>query len=209
MAAFLNDVVAHPECGIAERYKRLGISVRQGQKLKFRLLEAGYDRRSRRTYPHGANSQAAADEQRPAVGCHIRVKSSGALMNPSGIVRLIKASPLRLLNENGGRPGPGIHDSLSSATARAAEVVASHDTRFWINGTWVPAEDLKVGDVFMTPDGKQAIVRDVETVSMDDATCYGLITDSTLHRQADTQVSAVAHGNWIDRWWRRVRAFFK
>ena len=41
VAAFLNDVVAHPECGIAERYKRLKISVRQGQKLKLRLLEAG------------------------------------------------------------------------------------------------------------------------------------------------------------------------
>ncbi len=41
VAAFLNDVVAHPECGIAERYKRLGISVRQGQKIKLRLLEAG------------------------------------------------------------------------------------------------------------------------------------------------------------------------
>jgi len=39
--AFLRDVEAYPECGIAERYKRLGISVRQGQKLKFRLLEAG------------------------------------------------------------------------------------------------------------------------------------------------------------------------
>jgi predicted transcriptional regulator len=38
--AFLRDVEAYPECGIAERYKRLGISVRQGQKLKFRLLEA-------------------------------------------------------------------------------------------------------------------------------------------------------------------------
>ena len=38
--AFLRDVVVHPECGIAERYKRLGISVRQGQKLKFQLLEA-------------------------------------------------------------------------------------------------------------------------------------------------------------------------
>jgi hypothetical protein len=37
--AFLNDVAAHPESGIAERYKRLGISVRQGQTLKFRLLE--------------------------------------------------------------------------------------------------------------------------------------------------------------------------
>lgn len=39
--AFLQDVVGYPESGIAERYKRLGISVRQGQKLKYRLLEAG------------------------------------------------------------------------------------------------------------------------------------------------------------------------
>jgi hypothetical protein len=39
--AFLLDVVAHPDSGIAGRFKRLGISVRQGQKLKFRLLEAG------------------------------------------------------------------------------------------------------------------------------------------------------------------------
>ena len=31
----------NPESGIAERYKRLGISVRQGQKLIFLLLEAG------------------------------------------------------------------------------------------------------------------------------------------------------------------------
>jgi len=40
MAAFLEDVAAHLESGIAERYRRLGISVRQGQKWKFRLLEA-------------------------------------------------------------------------------------------------------------------------------------------------------------------------
>lgn len=33
-------MATHPESGIAERYMRLGISVRQGQKLKFRLLEA-------------------------------------------------------------------------------------------------------------------------------------------------------------------------
>lgn len=39
--AFLRDVEAYSESGIAGRYKRLDISVRQGQKLKFRLLEAG------------------------------------------------------------------------------------------------------------------------------------------------------------------------
>jgi len=38
---FLQDVLEYPDSGIAERYKRLGISVRQGQKLKARLVEKG------------------------------------------------------------------------------------------------------------------------------------------------------------------------
>lgn len=37
--AFLKDVQQNPESGIAARYKRLGLSVRQGQKMKARLLE--------------------------------------------------------------------------------------------------------------------------------------------------------------------------
>lgn len=36
--AFLQDIQQYPDSGIAERYKRLGISVRQGQKLKAELL---------------------------------------------------------------------------------------------------------------------------------------------------------------------------
>ena len=35
--AFVMDILTHPDSGIAQRYKRLGISVRQGQKLKDRL----------------------------------------------------------------------------------------------------------------------------------------------------------------------------
>ena len=38
---FINDVQEHPDSGIAARYKRLGLSVRQGQKMKARLLERG------------------------------------------------------------------------------------------------------------------------------------------------------------------------
>ena len=38
---FLADVRDHPDSGIAARYKRLGISVRQGQKLKQRAVEQG------------------------------------------------------------------------------------------------------------------------------------------------------------------------
>ena len=35
---FFADVAAYPESGVAERYKRLGLSVRQGQKLKAWLI---------------------------------------------------------------------------------------------------------------------------------------------------------------------------
>lgn len=38
---FLRDIEDRPDSGIAERYKRLGISVRQGQKLKDRLAREG------------------------------------------------------------------------------------------------------------------------------------------------------------------------
>jgi hypothetical protein len=39
--AFLKDVVANPDSGVAARYNRLGLSGRQGQKLKSELLEQG------------------------------------------------------------------------------------------------------------------------------------------------------------------------
>ena len=67
----------------------------------------------------------------------------------------------------------------SSAVASSErEIVASQDTHFWVNGTWVPAESLRLVDVFVTPDGKHAVIRGVESVSMDNASCYGLITAS-------------------------------
>ena len=37
--AFLRDVQDNPDSGIAARYKRLGLSVRQGQKLKAQALQ--------------------------------------------------------------------------------------------------------------------------------------------------------------------------
>ena len=37
--AFLRDIQDYPDSGIAARYKRLGLSVRQGQKLKTKALE--------------------------------------------------------------------------------------------------------------------------------------------------------------------------
>lgn len=38
---FLRDINQYPESGIAQRYKRLGISVRQGQKLKSKIFNGG------------------------------------------------------------------------------------------------------------------------------------------------------------------------
>jgi hypothetical protein len=38
---FLQDVADHPDSGVAVRYKRLGLSGRQGQKVKVTLLERG------------------------------------------------------------------------------------------------------------------------------------------------------------------------
>lgn len=40
MLAFLKDIQQYPDSGIANRYKRLSLSVRQGQKLKARALQA-------------------------------------------------------------------------------------------------------------------------------------------------------------------------
>jgi len=39
--AFLGDIQRYPDSGVAARYKRLGLSVRQGQKLKAQLLKDG------------------------------------------------------------------------------------------------------------------------------------------------------------------------
>jgi hypothetical protein len=39
--AFLRDVKEYPDSGIAARYKRLGLSVRQGQKIKEKLIHKG------------------------------------------------------------------------------------------------------------------------------------------------------------------------
>ena len=39
--AFLKDIQQYPDSGIARRYKRLDISVRQGQNIKARALNQG------------------------------------------------------------------------------------------------------------------------------------------------------------------------
>jgi len=52
-ARFLRDVKDNPDSGVAERYKRLGISVRQGQKLKARLAQDGMIEEYEKRVPTG------------------------------------------------------------------------------------------------------------------------------------------------------------
>ena len=52
-AAFLKDVQKHPESGVAARYKRLGLSVRQGQKLISKLFETSLIKQHQETTKNG------------------------------------------------------------------------------------------------------------------------------------------------------------
>jgi len=51
--AFLKDIRQYPESGVAARYARLALSVRQGQKLLEKLLEQGLIEQSRQTIKTG------------------------------------------------------------------------------------------------------------------------------------------------------------
>lgn len=67
-----------------------------------------------------------------------------------------------------------------ATVATADEIAVSDDQLFWVNGSWVPARDLRPGDEFLTPDGKTAVV---QNVSMEQGSagkpCYGLDVGST------------------------------
>lgn len=51
--AFLRDVAAYPDGGVAERYKRLGLSVRQGERIKRTLAEDRLIEQEIQTTPRG------------------------------------------------------------------------------------------------------------------------------------------------------------
>ena len=66
---------------------------------------------------------------------------------------------------------------LAAATL-SGEIATSQDQLFWVNGSWVPAEGLRPGDEFTTPDGRRAVVRNVATVDLtENVSCHGLLTD--------------------------------
>jgi predicted transcriptional regulator len=53
VVAFLKDVQEYPESGVAARYKRLGLSVRQGQRSINKLLEHGLIEQNQETTKAG------------------------------------------------------------------------------------------------------------------------------------------------------------
>jgi hypothetical protein len=61
--AFLRDVMDSPDSGVAARYKRLGLSGRQGQKLKARLLDQGLVEEELGTTPAGRVMSIRLTEQ--------------------------------------------------------------------------------------------------------------------------------------------------
>jgi hypothetical protein len=60
---FLKDVQENPESGIAGRYKRLGLSVRQGQRLKAELAQKGLIEEFEERVPTGRIRRIRLTEQ--------------------------------------------------------------------------------------------------------------------------------------------------
>ena len=60
---FIRDIQSHPDSGIAARYKRLGLSVRQGQKIKARLLDQGLIEEYHKTTDRGRLSIVRTTEK--------------------------------------------------------------------------------------------------------------------------------------------------
>ena len=58
-------------------------------------------------------------------------------------------------------------------------LIASEDQLFWVNGTWIPASDLVPGDEFVTPDGRRAVVTDVQNTDLFvNDSCQGLVIEA-------------------------------
>ncbi|MFC1794068.1 ATP-binding protein [Planctomycetota bacterium] len=67
--ALLKDVEESPDSGIAARYKRLGLSVRQGQKVKTKLLEQGLIEEDQETTRIGRRTVVQLSEKGKVVLC--------------------------------------------------------------------------------------------------------------------------------------------
>ena len=66
---------------------------------------------------------------------------------------------------------------LAVGSSLAGTLRVTPDQTFRVNGSWVPAEALSVGDKLVTADGRVAVVTSIETVTTtENFTAYGLCT---------------------------------
>ena len=66
-----------------------------------------------------------------------------------------------------------------AAASTAREIPVSDEQLFWVNGSWIPARDLKPDDEFLTLDVKSAIVQNIRAAPMPAARpCHGPDGDS-------------------------------
>jgi hypothetical protein len=72
--AFLKDVADYPDSGIAARYKRLGLSVRQGQKIKNKLLEKQFIQENTEKTPTGKLNKITLAEKAKTDPANNRIK---------------------------------------------------------------------------------------------------------------------------------------
>jgi hypothetical protein len=64
-----------------------------------------------------------------------------------------------------------------ASVAQAGQLVASPGQLFWVNGTWIPADQLHPGDKFMTADGHAAVIKTIQDVPLhQNASCFSLAT---------------------------------
>ena len=63
---------------------------------------------------------------------------------------------------------------------QAGELRTTEDQRFYVNGSWVPASDLKPGDIVGTYDGKRVRITNVTDVTSDTPLqVYGFTANNT------------------------------
>ena len=68
---------------------------------------------------------------------------------------------------------------LLALASASGQLRASQNQLFWVNGSWVPASQLKPGDRFMTPDGRVAVIGNITLANVtESAACHGLVTNS-------------------------------
>jgi len=69
---------------------------------------------------------------------------------------------------------------VAAGSVHAGQLSTTDDQRFYVNGSWVRAADLKPGDIMETYDGKRIRITNITDVTSDQPLAvYGFTTNST------------------------------